>query len=243
MAQAILSSQRLVDRVCAGHHRFAVVPALEDLGHLHLRQLFAWHRRQVVAIVHLVDADHVHTATHLGVVAGAKLVALAVVTLVCVVEKGRAVALVATPEAKELDTRHLPAEVVAHLRGHLLAVSLRHAVLVPDLLIGLRVEDTIHVHPASRATLLADRVWALEVTCVDCVDQWVQVRFVHLETKVVFITTECRRGAVFDPCGKARTRGARAQIHSLDGRSHQGKHDNHDHRTLHFELSSQLADR
>jgi hypothetical protein len=164
VAKAVSGCQRVHSRVGARNHSLTVVPAFELFGKwYHLWWFLAWHGRQVVAIVCLVDVHHIHTATHLRGISATRRVALAITALVRVVKERSAIALLTTLQAKELDTCHIHAEIEAEFRGHREPVLLWDMVMVPNLLFYLRIKDTHDMTVAADASLLGDDVSSFEI--------------------------------------------------------------------------------
>jgi hypothetical protein len=144
--------------------------------------------------MHLIHAHHADATANLALVTRADLIAFAIATLVSVVEEWRAVALVSSPEAEKLNSRHLPAELIADLGSHGFTVGLWDMIVVPDLLFRLRVEHAPDKVPSGRAPLRANSVRFRKITWFDRMDQRIQAcavdpiaGTVHLEAKFVAI--------------------------------------------------------
>jgi hypothetical protein len=116
--------------------------------------------------VQLIDISHLLSSAHAACITGARQIATTMTTLVGVVVKRRAVALIAIPDSHELDSAHVFAELEAKLRCHWHTIFFWDLILVPKLLLRLRVKNASNMPHSCWAAHGVDGIgaWELQFT-------------------------------------------------------------------------------
>jgi hypothetical protein len=122
----------------------------------------ARHSWKVVAVVHLVQVNHLLPTAHARLVTYARHVAISTSAFICVVEERCAIAFVAVAKAEELRTTDILAEVHANLWSHWHTILFHCRILVPTLMSGLGIEDATDPPMTCGASLWVNVVNALK---------------------------------------------------------------------------------